>query len=170
MDNEKIITNFLEGLKSFLDKEKTLLEVNNIHEESISSKLMCHLSQYFSQYDVDCEYNKQGDNPKELEGNKIRTDIVVHRRKMHEYNLLIIEIKKNSESNKDITRIEKMTQQSGQYKYKLGIHLVFDLQNKKIKLFVYKDSKSIFKKNISFGKIMDLKFRQLLISKVVKVV
>lgn len=61
----------------------------DVPERPISHRLGFYMQSLFNGYDVDCEYNKH------LEGKKEEgiPDIVVHRRKNDENNLLVVEVK-----------------------------------------------------------------------------
>lgn len=58
MDN-RIKELFDKALKEFLENEKDLFFAD-VGERTLSSKLACYLSKYFSDWDVDCEYNRLG--------------------------------------------------------------------------------------------------------------
>lgn len=55
-----------EALYKFLQNEIYLLRFN-VNERSISHKLAIYLEPYFSGWDVDCEYNRNHDDPKLLQ-------------------------------------------------------------------------------------------------------
>lgn len=64
MEN-KLIT----AIKVLFMRDRFLLE-NDIHERSIAHRLGMYLQPLFSEWDVDCEYNKKEINPKLLDGIK----------------------------------------------------------------------------------------------------
>jgi hypothetical protein len=108
------------SLNELIRKDSYLIE-HDVHEQAISSKLGCYLSERIPKkenggWDVDVEYNRNGETPKSLhECGIVLPDIIIHRRGLNndnnteDNNLLIIEIKKNatiSEKNSDIRKIE----------------------------------------------------------------
>lgn len=140
-DNEKLrIKNKIEAsLKVLNDNDSILLE-NSVNERTISSKFAMYLQ---SQFDltVDHEYNKHGENARKVlmdikecskkkKSDYVIPDIIVHERKNDEHNILVIEMKKKRKDNCDIKKLEKFTEQSGIFGYKLGLFIRFDSSNK----------------------------------------
>ena len=117
-----------EVLKKLYEKDIILIE-NDTHEQAISHVIACYLAKKFENWDVDCEYNRDLENPKTYLNNSnetkyIRPDIIVHKRKT-EKNLLVIEIKKDAndaDKEKDIKKLNCMLEKYG-YKYALFINL-----------------------------------------------
>ena len=101
----------IEALDKLLELDHYLLN-NNVNERSISHRLACHLGPLFSQWDVDCEYNRNHDDPKRLEiqrrdvrsddlkATTVYPDIIVHQRNTDE-NLLVVEMKKTTSQEDD---------------------------------------------------------------------
>ncbi len=91
----------VKAVTDVLIKEKDLL-IRNLHEISITHRLACHLERYIAEgdasYDVDLEYNRDRGSVKQLDGQRIRPDIIVHRRGTTE-NLICIEVKKCDRAN-----------------------------------------------------------------------
>ena len=92
---EKVVKAF----QTFFIKDRYLLD-NDVHEVTISHKLAEYLQYQFPDMNVDCEYNRQvppdnGDNIKRRSdtGDRVRPDIIVHKRGSNENNCLVIEIK-----------------------------------------------------------------------------
>lgn len=50
-----------------IKKDRYLLEVD-ANERSITNRLALYLKSVFPEYDVDCEYNRNGKHPKKLSG------------------------------------------------------------------------------------------------------
>jgi hypothetical protein len=109
---------------------------SDVNERSLSHKLAEYLQSEFEDWNVDCEYNRRGFDPKRLnlgveqvrtddtQGRTVYPDIVVHRRNSED-SLLVIEIKKSTnrddgESDRDKLRAFKA--QLG-YRYALFIRL-----------------------------------------------
>ena len=108
-----LFTSLMEALKDFYDHESQLIEFK-VSERALTHKLAEHLQKRFKEYNVDCEYNKIGKDPKRIQNliaqmklsgkcnadcdtctkNKcvIFPDIIVHRRGEDD-NLLVIEAK-----------------------------------------------------------------------------
>ena len=80
----------------------------NVNERSITHKLAEYLQQEFTDWNVDCEYNRHLDKVKrvslpvtsigwdDLESKTVFPDIIVHERGSDERNLLVIEVKKST--------------------------------------------------------------------------
>lgn len=126
------------SLGVFFKNDSFLLEAG-VHERSIAHKLAEYLQDEFPDWHVDCEYNKKGRTDKILDGiqgcteqkttGKIYPDIIVHLRNT-ERNLLVIEIKKNNESDPcDIKKLELLTEPDRGYEYTLGLYLKFNRLN-----------------------------------------
>ena len=111
-------------------KNDSDLLTKNIYEVTISCKLAQYLFSAFSDYDVDCEYDKHKNNKKEFEiDNQIserRPDILIHKRGNDDNNLAVIEIKKSTSSGNrqlDYKKLKSMTLQTGKYRYKIGVFI-----------------------------------------------
>ena len=113
--------------------DKKLFEIN-VNERSITHRFALYLQDLYQDWNVDCEYNRDGHSPKELElkelepNNKdtdaqtVFPDIIIHKRGSDE-NYLVIEAKKTSRSvsrNTDIKKLKAFRNQLG-YKYALFI-------------------------------------------------
>jgi len=110
-----------------------------VHEETISHRLAIYLEvllfEHFNLkpfdstgYDVDIEYNKNGENVKRLVrgGSGRRPDIIVHKRGHNDNNLLIIEVKKRRRtqiSQSDDSKLCGATDPNHDFRYKLGLYL-----------------------------------------------
>ena len=88
-------------------EDRHLLEVN-VSEWCIAARLAMYLREYFWDFDVDVEYNRDGDEVKRLhdvvrdcprdrdDGHPVLPDVIVHRRGLRgDSNLLVIEMKKD---------------------------------------------------------------------------
>lgn len=102
-----------------------LLSVDS-SERSISHRLAVHLAKQFTDYDVDCEYNRDGFDVKRLQlaqrpvnDNDIEAvtafpDIIVHRRGTNQHNLLVVKMKKGSSTvsvDYDIDKLKAFRQE-----------------------------------------------------------
>ena len=66
MEIEDIKQRFIKSLERFLQDEKYLLE-KAVSERAMTHKLAEHLQVNFPGHKVDCEYNRNGNKPKELQ-------------------------------------------------------------------------------------------------------
>ena len=85
-----------------------LLKVN-VYEPTISHRIAVYLGNLFREMNVDCEYNRELLNAKKTTaGDKIRPDIIIHKR-LTPNNCVIIEVKKSGRSSqKSIADIKKL--------------------------------------------------------------
>jgi hypothetical protein len=94
-----------EAVEQLFAKEAFLLEAD-VAERTVAARLAVYLEPHFPQHQVNVEYNRHGLHPKRLKlpaygGEKlILPDVVVHRQGHDENNLLVIQVKKetNNES------------------------------------------------------------------------
>ena len=97
-------------------------------ERSIVFRLGIYLNDIFEEYDVDCEYNKNGDCIKSLPSRRYNfPDIIVHKRKEKENNHLIIEVKtpndiKIDHFENDYKKLRGFTSEV-EYEYTQGVHI-----------------------------------------------
>lgn len=122
-----------EALEQLLRADEELL-CNDVNERSISHRLASYLEPYFPGWNVDCEYNRNHDNPKRLDIKRRDTssddtqattvfpDIIVHKRNTDE-NLLVIEIKKTSSRENDDYDLGKLNAFKVQLEYSFAVFL-----------------------------------------------
>lgn len=81
----------------------------------------------FSEYYLDCEYNRSGINPKKLEGDLIVPDLILHKRKNNNSNRLVIEFKGwwNGNQKHDEDKIKGMVDKNGEFRYHEGYTILF---------------------------------------------
>src|SRR5688572_2056656 len=83
------------AIATLLDVDRDLFAIG-VHERTVAARLAMHLQPELQDWSVDCEYNREGHDPKEIQlpAGVIRPfpDIIVHRR-MRRDNLLVIEMK-----------------------------------------------------------------------------
>ena len=119
------------ALDKLREQDAFLLE-NNVNERSISHKLATYLQEVFVGWNVDCEYNRNHDNsrlikelirtvrdsgPDDEHARTVFPDIIVHRRG-EPVNLLVIEIKKSTNPDRDASNKDKEKLEA--YKRQLG--------------------------------------------------
>lgn len=123
------------AVSSVLELDGHLLAVD-ANERSISHRFAMYLQETLRPWDVDCEYNRDGVDPKRLqymdlnpdqedtEAQTVFPDIVVHRRGTAK-NYLVVEIKKSSSRvDRDIDR-RKLDGYKRQLGYRFALFLEF---------------------------------------------
>ena len=136
-----------------LSRSDSFLLESGASEMSISHKLAEYLQAHFPDWDVDCEYNRKGLEPKVLQGihecsdkkstDRVFPDIIIHRRNSND-NLLVIEVKNGSDDPCDLKKLELFTSPDGNFKYKLGLFIRLD-GTKKSSLRWFNDGKEDWK-------------------------
>lgn len=131
---EKIKEAFLKSLK----EDRYLLDVS-INERSLTHKLAEYIQKEFPGWDVDCEYNRNGLNPKKLktlvkdtktddtEGDTVFPDIIIHKRGQNN-NLVVIEAKKSSNTNSRDNDENKLKAYKKDLGYKYALKIIFPVQ------------------------------------------
>lgn len=106
----------------------------DINERTISHRLAIYLEPHFPGWNVDCEYNRDHDDPKRLDIKRRRVisddtqattvfpDIIVHRRGT-EQNLLVIEMKKTTSRESDDYDYGKLIAFKNQLGYLFAVFL-----------------------------------------------
>ena len=131
---EQLIKNAVEeALEQLLRADSDILHLD-INERSISHRLAGYLELFFPGWNVDCEYNRNHDDPKRLniprrkidsddiQATTVFPDIIVHKRGT-DANLLVIEMKKTTskeDDSYDLGKLEAFKSQLG-YQYALFI-------------------------------------------------
>ncbi len=145
----------------FLKNDGYLLE-NDVNERSITHKFAVYLENEFSEWDVDCEYNRNGIDKKTLIGLKekidsdnlvgstVYPDIIIHHRGSHD-NYIVIEVKKDYYTEKKNAHDEKKLKL---YKEQLGYkHAYF------IKFPTKENFKNLELKKLDECNYIELKFQ-----------
>ena len=128
------------GLRSAIDRllrQDFYLLKKDVNERSISHRLGQYLQEIFTDWHVDCEYNRNHDSlktldlpPKDLasifdtEAHTVYPDIIVHLRGTDQ-NLLVIEIKKSSSADAigfDLQKLKAFRDELG-YCYAVALRL-----------------------------------------------
>ena len=118
--------NYLDGARARVEKDDLHLLMVDVSERCIAARLAMYLREYFDDFDVDVEYNRDGPDVKRLydvihdcprdrdEGQSVLPDVIVHKRGKHDSNLLVIEMKKapnQSGLDSDRRRIQRFRKQ-----------------------------------------------------------
>ncbi len=124
-----------DAIDQLLEEDRFLFE-NDVNERSLSHKLAEYLQTRFPDWNVDCEYNRNHESIKRLniespstsaedtEGTTVYPDIVVHRRNTDE-NLLVIEIKKSTNSDNRQFDVKKLRLFISELGYAYGVFIGF---------------------------------------------
>jgi len=125
------------AIKKLFERDRHLLKVN-ANERSITHRLAIYLQENFWDWDVDCEYNRNGHEVKRVrddigcvasddtECRTIFPDIIVHRRSSDgrtDENILVVEIKKTTSYQPNDIDLTKLRCLSEQLKYKNALFL-----------------------------------------------
>ena len=157
---------FIKALSDFITNEKFLLQ-NNLNERTLTAKLSCYIQNLFSDFNVDCEYNRMMDgkdyNTKKLgledieersikandtEQKTVFPDIIIHKRGDNSQNFVAIEAKKSSNRNDreiDFKKLRAFTDKD-KLNYQFGFFIEFD--EELISCFkIYKNGSEVNKTN-----------------------
>lgn len=116
-------------------------------ERPISHRLGFYLQYLFISYNVDCEYNKHLGGAKIIDQHTVIPDILVHKRKVDEDNLLAVEVKARRNMGEvlrsrdrqlvlgDYDQLKKYTKQDGVLKYKWGVFILVLFNETKMEWF-----------------------------------
>ena len=134
---ELLKTRLKKAIERLMERDRDLL-VLNVSERCVSHRLALYLQELFPELDVDCEYNRDGPDPKRLkpppvplywdddESKSVFPDILVHRRNNPGRNVLVVEVKKTANgtlANYDRAKLDAFTRPN--YNYALGAFIVF---------------------------------------------
>lgn len=146
----KIIKDVIKNSVKLIFENDFVLLKNNTHEQDISHRFAHYmensLNNYLwfrqSQLSVDVEYNRDIADTKTIDNENCRPDIIIHERLTHKNNVIVIEIKKDSEYDRvDFERLKKFTKISEEnpYKYQIGLYLSFSTNDKKATYVYFKN-------------------------------
>ena len=139
MTNEEVIRRLYSAYNVLLEKDGKLLELD-ANERSITHKLAEHLQAEFPGWNVDCEYNRNGELPKRLvgtlqdvsngntDGKTVFPDVIVHKRDTTD-NLLVIEAKKNTTGDES-SDLGKLKAYKAEHGYQFAFGVVFPVEAK----------------------------------------
>ena len=133
-----------QAINELLIQDSPLLQFD-VNERTISHQLAIHIKREFSNWDVDCEYNRNHDDIKRLRlprekvasddtfAQTVFPDVIIHRRGTDD-NLIVIEIKKSSNpqsSDRDFLKLNEFKKQLG---YKYAVFVKFSVGEDKMGL------------------------------------
>lgn len=117
------------AMEQVYTNDKSLI-ARDTNERSIVFRFglyLCEIlkSTAFNNYNVDVEYNRNGQNPKRTPRhprNGVVPDLIIHKRESNESNLLVLEFKTewNSNQSEDEKKIKELTSITGEYRFKYG--------------------------------------------------
>lgn len=136
---KKLLENLIQkSLDNLYANDKYLIE-HKVAERDITHRFAYYFENNMqntdvSSYNVDCEYNRDGYGIKQVHGNYVYPDFILHKRGSNEDNLLIIEFKTwwNPNNDKDIEKIQWMMHPQLRYKYKYGCSITINQDNSEI--------------------------------------
>jgi len=125
------------AIHRLLENDTYLFE-HDLHERTITHKLAEYLQPLFPAWNVDCEYNRDGHEPKRVrlgdppepewdQGSNVFPDIIVHQRGNNDHNLLIVEAKKARHARPAIDPYDRMkiSAFSRDLSYRFGAAILF---------------------------------------------
>lgn len=154
MKIKEVVKRLDTAIKKLIDREVDLIK-RELAEPNLTGHLAKYLTPLFDTFDVDPEYNGDklkpndrkalaiaksrmrniGIEPNESDTYPLRPDIIIHKRNTNEFNLVVIEVKKDSNSKKskefDLLKLEHLTIDylGNHYNYKLGVALTIGTKN-----------------------------------------
>lgn len=106
---------------------------HRVAERDITSKFAHYFQNnmretIIADYDVDCEYNRDGYGMKNIDGTLVYPDFILHKRGTNDSNLLIIEFKTwwNSDNREDIEKLKAMMSDRYRYQYQYGYSIILN--------------------------------------------
>lgn len=119
-------------VKQLLQADTYLFRVD-ANERAIAHRLAIYVENFFPDWNVDCEYNRDGHEPKEItlgaddnrgQGSCVCPDVIVHRRGTTE-NFVVFELKKSSNPEPDERDFLKLHRYCRQLGYRHGVFVRF---------------------------------------------
>jgi hypothetical protein len=143
-----------DSIAEFYDKDKTLMTNGSQSRKGMEQACAFRIGYYFCSkikgstfhsYDVDMEYNKNGIDPKCINNNRIRPDLIVHKRGSNSDNLLIVEFKYGLKKNvaEDIEKIKGLTYSFGRYSYKIGVLVELGKDSNEVNYRYFKNGQEV---------------------------
>ena len=130
------------ALGMLFEKDAFLFQ-NDLNERTITHRFAMYLQLMFSDWNVDCEYNRNHDVKKELQfpvesisnddtqAKTVFPDIIVHHRNTDD-NLLVIEVKKSTNPFSDKDDLQKLALFKEQLNYRYAVFFRFTTREEAI--------------------------------------
>lgn len=129
-DNKVLIKNVESVLHEVAYEQIRLLKTGRV-ERTFSTRLRDSLLPLFTQngLTVDAPYNRHLEGTKRIDGRVIELDIAIHEPFTDDKNLIAIEIETNNKPLRDdIDKLKYLTNQDEEYRYQLGLYVVFGIE------------------------------------------
>jgi hypothetical protein len=125
---------FYAALDELVARDLTLLAIG-AHEAAICHRLAVYLESRFPTFHVDCEYNRLEFNTKNsTDGSLFRPDIIVHKRTIKTSNLLVVDAKCTTNTEKAKPSADSvMMIGDNDFNYTLGVFLVFHTKKSELR-------------------------------------
>lgn len=139
----EIRSGIISALFELYKRDKQILSIN-ANERSITHRFAIYIEKEFPGWDVDCEYNRDGEDPKKAHlnpsdesnnknnGSRVYPDIIVHKRGREGRNLLVIEAKMDVPpvtATARETDKQKIWAYNEKYDYETGLFIIFNIKN-----------------------------------------
>ncbi|MEJ0084993.1 MAG: hypothetical protein WDO72_04895 [Pseudomonadota bacterium] len=115
-----------DALSTLFDRDRKLLELDAA-ERTIAAQIANYLRPHFERSDIDVDYNRMGDAPKTVAYDElpelVYPDIIVHMRGDNTANLLVIELKKDSNREPKDRDIRKLRAYRRDLEYRHALFL-----------------------------------------------
>lgn len=131
---ERKLKTCVDGALAVLFARDVFLLEHGTGERAVVAKLASYMVPFFRGYDVDVEYNRQGLDPRaskaltlgpECRGGgrkKVYPDIIVHRRGvLRRHNLLVVEVKRTTNTEPRTCDRAKIDAMKAEYRYRFGV-------------------------------------------------
>lgn len=130
---ELVETAINESIDQLLRSDSELLYID-ANERSISHRLALYIEPFFHGWNVDCEFNRNHDDPKRLDiqrrnirsddvqATTVFPDIIVHRRGTDQ-NLMVVEMKKTTSTEDDGYDLGKLDAFKNQLGYQYAVFI-----------------------------------------------
>ncbi|MBQ7240906.1 MAG: hypothetical protein IJS56_05670 [Bacilli bacterium] len=154
MTDFELLKIFIKAVCNIYQNDSDLIKIG-ANERAITHRLGFYIEEELNnkEYNVDCEYNRDGFAPKKNNnGNCIIPDVIIHKR-LIDKNYLVIEAKKDQNNNQEYDdtkeKLKVLTNQNGRYKYQLGIFIDFkkDIKDAIESIIYYKNGENYDLKN-----------------------
>lgn len=139
---DKVYSNDRDLLENEKRKSRSGLEQAFVFRVGIYLNELLKKSNY-KHLNLDCEYNKNGDDSKRTEKfpKGIKPDLLLHKRQQNDKNKLAVEFKgywnnRQKSIQKDKQKLEDLTFRDGHYKYKLGVFVIIGKDEASFTCFV----------------------------------
>lgn len=148
-DQKKLVTLLKTAIELVYKEERFLFDHNNGKRKGLEQSFVFRTGIYLNKLiedsdynglDLDSEYNKNLGGVKATSRfpKGIRPDLIIHERASNRKNKLVVEFKGIWKKNiqKDIEKLEDLTDQNGAYKYTIGIFVKIGENNAMYRYFI----------------------------------